>query len=78
MRLKGLGVSPGVGVGTRGRAPRARNGDFGFSIPARRVPREVERLQAAREARPRADPHIKERIAAAPAPSTPTSSTPSC
>ena len=58
MRLNGLGVSPGIGVGralvvTRG----SRN--LRFRIPERRVPLELERLDAAR-ARSRAQlEHIK-------------------
>ncbi|MBA3296305.1 MAG: phosphoenolpyruvate--protein phosphotransferase, partial [Acidobacteria bacterium] len=49
MRLKGLGVSPGVGVG-RAVVLHRRSGDVGFGVSAGRVPQEVERLHAAREA----------------------------
>lgn len=62
MRLKGLGVSPGVGVGTAVILRRS-SGNLGFRVPARRVPREVDRLQAAREAAREQITHIKERIA---------------
>ncbi|MBA2302884.1 MAG: phosphoenolpyruvate--protein phosphotransferase [Acidobacteria bacterium] len=62
MRLKGLGVSAGVGVGTAVVLHRA-SGDLGFSVPARRVPREIERLQAARTAAREQISHIKDRIA---------------
>ena len=37
--------------------------NFGFRVPSRRVPREVERLQTAREAAREQITHIKERIA---------------
>ena len=63
MTLNGLGVSPGVGVGTAIVLRRSTR-DFGFAVPARRVPHEVERLQAAREAARAQIQHIKERIAA--------------
>src|SRR5687768_2923696 len=63
MKLNGLGVSPGVGVGTAIVLRRSTR-DFGFAVPARRVPHEVERLQAAREAARAQIRHIKERIAA--------------
>lgn len=62
MRLKGLGVSPGIGVGTAVILRRA-SGNFGFSVPARRVPHEIERLQAAREAARDQIRQIKARIA---------------
>ncbi|MEX1127519.1 MAG: phosphoenolpyruvate--protein phosphotransferase [Vicinamibacterales bacterium] len=62
MRLTGLGVSPGIGIGTAVILRRAR-GNFGFSVPTRRVPQEVERLQAARDAAKEQIRHIKERIA---------------
>ena len=64
MRLNGLGVSPGIGIGralvvTRG----IRN--LRFRIPERRIAAELERLNDAR-VRSRAQiEHIKERIAAA-------------
>ena len=62
MLLKGLGVSPGVGIGTAVVLRRA-SGNLGFRVPSRRIPREVERLQAAREAAREQITHIKERIA---------------
>jgi phosphoenolpyruvate-protein phosphotransferase (PTS system enzyme I) len=64
MRLKGLGVSPGIGIGralvvTRG-TPSLR-----FQIPQRRVDSEVARLAEARtQSRGQID-HIKQRIVAA-------------
>jgi phosphotransferase system enzyme I (PtsI) len=63
MTLTGLGVSPGVGVGTAIVLRRATR-DFGYAVPVRRVGHEVERLQAAREASRAQIQHIKERIAA--------------
>ena len=63
MKLNGLGVSPGVGVGTAIVLRRSTR-DFGFAVPARRVGHEIERLQAAREAARTQIQHIKERIAA--------------
>ncbi|HJR58105.1 MAG TPA: phosphoenolpyruvate-utilizing N-terminal domain-containing protein, partial [Vicinamibacterales bacterium] len=62
MRLNGLGVSPGVGVGTAV-VLHHLTGDLGFGVSARRVPREIERLQAARAAAREQIGHIKERIA---------------
>lgn len=62
VRLKGLGVSPGVAVGTA-IVLRGAQRDFGYSIPARRIDREIDRLQAAREAAREQIRHIKERIA---------------
>jgi phosphotransferase system enzyme I (PtsI) len=63
MKFSGLGVSPGVGVGTA-IVLRRSSRDFGFAIPARRVGHEIERLTAAREAARAQIQHIKERIAA--------------
>ena len=60
--MTGLGVSPGVGVGTAIVLRRA-TGDFGFAVPPRRVPHEIERLQAAREAAREQIRHVKQRIA---------------
>jgi phosphotransferase system enzyme I (PtsI) len=62
MRLKGLGVSAGIGIGTAVILHRS-TGDLGFGVPARRVPREIERLEAARKASREQITHIKERIA---------------
>jgi len=64
MRLKGLGVSPGIGIGralvfTRG----TRN--LRFRIPERRVDGEPERLDTARAQARVQIRHVKERIAAA-------------
>ena len=64
MRLNGLGVSPGIGIGralvvTRG----IRN--LRFRIPERRIDAELERLAAAREQSRGQIQHIQERIAAA-------------
>jgi phosphoenolpyruvate-protein kinase (PTS system EI component) len=53
MRLTGLGVSPGIGIG---KALVLRRGarDFRFRIPAARVEREIE-LLGATATHPRAD-----------------------
>ena len=64
MRLKGLGVSPGIGIGralvvTRG----ARN--LRFRIPEHRVSAELARLDAARVQAREQIAHIKQRITAA-------------
>ena len=64
MRLNGLGVSPGIGIGralvvTRG----IRN--LRFRIPERRIDAELERLAAARAQSRGQIQHIQERIAAA-------------
>jgi phosphotransferase system enzyme I (PtsI) len=62
MRLTGLGVSAGIGIGTAVVLHRS-TGDLNFGVPARRVPREIERLQAACAAAREQITHIKERIA---------------
>src|SRR5688500_17333104 len=62
MRLSGLGVSAGVGVGTAV-VLHHLTGDLGFGVPVGRVPREIDRLQAARAAAREQIGHIKERIA---------------
>jgi phosphotransferase system enzyme I (PtsI) len=64
MRLSGLGVSPGVGIG---RAIVVTRGRFNlrFQIPERRVSGELERLDAARAQSREQIGHIKERISAA-------------
>jgi len=64
MRLKGLGVSPGIGIGralvvTRG-APNLR-----FRIPERRVTSELARLGAARAQAREQIVHIRERMVVA-------------
>ena len=61
MRLTGLGVSPGIGVG-RAVVLRRGAGDMSFGIPAARVPAEIERLQAARAAARDQLAHIKQRL----------------
>ncbi len=64
MRLNGLGVSPGIGVG-RALVVTRGSGNLRFRIADRRVPLELERLDAAR-ARSRTQlEHIKKRIATA-------------
>ncbi|OFW09696.1 MAG: phosphoenolpyruvate--protein phosphotransferase [Acidobacteria bacterium RIFCSPLOWO2_02_FULL_67_36] len=62
MRLTGVGVSPGVGVG---KALVLKHGaqDLRFRIPAARVPREIDRLQEARTRSRRQIEQIKARIA---------------
>ena len=62
MRLNGLGVSPGVGVG-RAVVLRSGAGPLGFGIPAARVPAEIARLHAARDEARRQLAHIKDRLA---------------
>ena len=61
MRLTGLGVSPGVGVG-RAVVMRRGGSNVSFGIPSSRVPAEIERLLAAREAARTQLAHIKERL----------------
>lgn len=62
MRLTGLGVSPGIGVG---KALVLRRGarDFRFRIPVTRVEREIELLAEARERSREQLEHIRQRIA---------------
>src|SRR5690348_16503764 len=62
MRLSGLGVSPGIGIGKAlvlGRGAR----DFRFRIPAARVDRELEALSDARQRSREQLQQIRERIA---------------
>jgi phosphotransferase system enzyme I (PtsI) len=47
MRLNGLGVSPGIGVG-RALVVRRGSGALRFQVPERRISRELERLDGAR------------------------------
>jgi phosphotransferase system enzyme I (PtsI) len=63
MRLTGLGVSPGIGIG---KALVLRRGarDFRFRIPSARVEREIELLAEARERSREQLQHIRQRIAA--------------
>jgi phosphoenolpyruvate-protein phosphotransferase (PTS system enzyme I) len=62
MRLNGLGVSPGIGIG---KALVLRRGarDFRFRIPAARVDRELEALSDARQRSREQLQQIRERIA---------------
>src|ERR671934_2748070 len=64
MRLNGLGVSPGIGIGralvvTRG----TRN--LQFRVPEHRIERELARMDTARARSREQLQHLKERIAAA-------------
>ena len=61
MQLKGLGVSPGVGIG-RAVVLRRGPGEVGFGIPPGRVANEIQRLHAARELARQQLRHIKARI----------------
>lgn len=63
MQLKGLGVSPGIGVG---KALVLKRGirDVHFRVPAALVPRELRRLDEARTQSRSQLEHIKERISA--------------
>jgi phosphotransferase system enzyme I (PtsI) len=62
MRLSGLGVSPGIGIGKALMLKRgARN--LRFRIPASRVGRELERLAQARQRSREQLQQIRERIA---------------
>ncbi len=63
MRLTGLGVSPGVGVG-RAVVVHRSSGDVSFGVPAGRVAHEIGRLHAARDAAREQLTQIKARIAA--------------
>jgi phosphotransferase system enzyme I (PtsI) len=62
MRLNGLGVSAGIGIGTAV-VLRHSTGNLGFGVPPSRIPREIDRLQAARELAREQIRHIKDRIA---------------
>src|SRR6185312_7701068 len=62
MRLTGLGVSPGIGVGKALVLKRGTR-DLRFRVPAALVPRELDRLDAARDQSRRQIQQIKERIA---------------
>ena len=66
MRLTGLGVSPGIGIG-KALVLKRGSGDLRFRVPQSLVDREVDRLHEARE---RSREQIQHRI-------TPISSTPS-
>lgn len=62
MRLNGLGVSPGIGIGKALVLNRGTR-ELRFRIPASRVPRELERLWAARERSREQIQQIRDRIA---------------
>jgi phosphotransferase system enzyme I (PtsI) len=64
MRLNGLGVSPGVGIG-RALVLKRRTRDLMFRVPGALVSRELERLEAARARSRDQLRQIKERIARA-------------
>jgi phosphotransferase system enzyme I (PtsI) len=64
MRLNGLGVSPGIGIG-RALVVTRGSRDLRFRIPERRIALELERLTAARVRSRDQLEHIKARIAAA-------------
>src|SRR5688572_5107961 len=61
MRLNGVGVSPGIGVGTALVLKRGTQ-DVGFRIPESRVPRELQRFDEARARSREQIEHIKSRI----------------
>jgi phosphotransferase system enzyme I (PtsI) len=62
MRVTGLGVSPGIGIGKALVLKRGAR-DLRFRIPAARVPRELERLAEARRRSREQLQQIRERIA---------------
>jgi phosphotransferase system enzyme I (PtsI) len=64
MKLSGLGVSPGIGIGRAVVVSRTTR-DLRFRIPERRIEQEIARLQGAREQSRIQIDQIKERIAAA-------------
>ena len=64
MQLKGLGVSPGIGIG-RALVLRRATREVRFRIPEARVQRELQRLDAARAASRQQIEQIKRRIASA-------------
>ncbi len=79
MRLTGLGVSPGIGIG-RALVLKQRTRELRFRVPPAGVARELERLRAAAAALARADcsrSAMRDRRHPR-APTTPTCSTPSC
>jgi phosphoenolpyruvate-protein kinase (PTS system EI component) len=62
MRLNGLGVSPGIGIG---KALLLKHGapELRFRVPVSMVPREIERLTRARERSREQLQQIRDRIA---------------
>ncbi len=62
MRLNGLGVSPGIGIG-RALVLKRGSRDLRYRVPERRVGRELERLQVARARSREQIQQIKTRIA---------------
>src|SRR4051794_16514737 len=62
MRLSGLGVSPGIGIG-KALVLKRGSRDLRFRVPAARVGRELDRLAAARERSREQLQQIRERIA---------------
>jgi phosphotransferase system enzyme I (PtsI) len=67
MRLNGLGVSPGIGIGRALVVTRGAR-DLRFRVPERHIGRELERLSAARTRSREQIAQIKTRIAAAAGP----------
>lgn len=63
MQLKGLGVSPGIGIG-RALVLKRSTRELRFRVPPALVPRELRRLDAARARSRQQIEHIKERIGA--------------
>jgi phosphoenolpyruvate-protein phosphotransferase (PTS system enzyme I) len=61
MRLNGLGVSPGIGIG-KALVLKRGSRDLRFRVPAALVDREVDRLHDARERSRQQIEHIKDRI----------------
>ena len=76
MRMTGLGVSPGIGVGKALVLKRGTR-DLRFRVPAWLVERELERLDTARRARVSRFSRSRRASPRRPAPSTRISSTPS-
>jgi phosphoenolpyruvate-protein phosphotransferase (PTS system enzyme I) len=62
MKLSGLGVSPGIGIGRAVVISRGSR-ELRFRIPERRVEREIARLHAARDHSRVQIAHVKQRIA---------------
>ena len=78
MHLKGLGVSPGIGIG-RALVLKRSTRELRFRVPAALVPRELERLELRADAIAGADrAHQEADRPTRSAPITPTCSTRSC